>query len=145
MPPRGKAADLERWLAQHHPSLIGEAEFARLRESLAPVSESYLRKLVRDSAVALHPLVEGVRQSTLDELEATLLRLLVEYEPGDAARRMKVRRLVITAKEHARLASRNPQHRVQKQEMILWMTTWLDNPPLFRDWIAIRRTLHSIS
>jgi hypothetical protein len=52
---------------------------------------------------------------------------------------MAVRRLVITAKEHARLAGRNPAKRPDKEEMILWLTTWLENPPVFREWVAIRR------
>jgi hypothetical protein len=136
---RGKSAELERWVDEHRPARIGEAEFARLSESLAPVSESYLRKLVRECGVPLDAMVEGVRQSTFEELQASLLRLLGEYEQGDAVRRMAVRRLVITAKDHARLAARNPQKRADKEEMILWLTTWLENPPLFGDWVRIRR------
>ena len=103
------------------------------------MSESYLRKLVRECGVPLDAMVEGVRQSTFEELEASLLRLLEEYEPGDAARRMAVRRLVITAKDHARLAARNPEKRADKEEMILWLTTWLENPPVFAEWVRIRR------
>ena len=49
---------------------------------------------------------------------------------------MAVRRLVITAKEHARLAARIPSKRPEKEEMILWLTTWLENPPVFREWVA---------
>jgi hypothetical protein len=86
-------------------------------------------------------MVEGVRQSTFAELEASLLRLLAEYQAGDPPRRMAVRRLVITAKEHARLAARNPAQRPDKEEMILWLTTWLENPPVFREWVALRRGL----
>ena len=91
----------------------------------------------------LAPMVEGVRQGTFAELEASLLRLLAEYEGSDPPRRMAVRRLVITAKEHARLAARNPAKRPDKEEMILWLTTWLENPPVFREWVAIRRRLAS--
>jgi len=141
MPRKGKSTELARWLEQHQSSRINEAEFGQLRADLAPVSESYLRKLVRDCGVPLHPMVEGVRQGTFEELEATLLRLVEEYEQGDAPRRMAVRRLVITAKDHARLASRNPEKRADKEEMILWLTTWLENPPLFGDWVKIRRSL----
>jgi len=118
---------------------MGEAEFAQLRSALAPISETYLRKMVRDCGVPLDPMVEGVRQSTFEELEATLRKLLKEYEHSDAPRRMAVRRLVITAKDHARLAARNPEKRAHKEEMILWLTTWLENPPLFGDWLRIRR------
>ena len=139
MPIRGKSAELDRWLEEHRPARIGEAEFAQLRRALAPVSENYLRKLVRACGVPLDPMVEGVRQSTFEELEASLRKLLGVYEPSDAARRMAVRRLVITAKDHARLAARNPEKRADKEEMILWLTTWLENPPVFGEWVRIRR------
>lgn len=138
---KGKSAELARWLEEHHPVQIGEPEFALLRTELAPVSESYLRRLVRECGVPLDPMVEGVRQGTFAELEASLLRLLAEYESGDRSRRIAVRRLVITAKEHARLAARNPTKRPDKEEMILWLTTWLENPPVFREWVGIRRAL----
>ena len=89
----------------------------------------------------LHPLVAGVRQATFDELEQSLRLLLEEYQQGDASRRKDVRRLVITAKDHARLAGRNPARRADKDEVILWLTTWLDNPPLFPHWVVVRRGL----
>lgn len=139
MPRRGKSAELARWIEQHRPARIGEAEFARLSIALAPVSESYLRKLVRECGLPLDATVEGVRQTSFDELEVSLLKLLEEYEHSDAARRMAVRRLVITAKDHARLAARIPERRLEKEEMILWLTTWLENPPVFVDWVKIRR------
>jgi hypothetical protein len=137
---RGKPAELRRWLEEQRPARIGEAEFALLRAALSPVSEGYLRKLVRECGVALDPMVAGVRQGTLEELETSLRELLDEYEQGDAARRMAVRRLVITAKDHARLAARNPAKRAEKEEMILWLTTWLENPPVFGEWVKIRRS-----
>ena len=139
MPPKGKSAELARWLEEQRPGHIGETEFARLGAALAPVSENYLRKLVRECGMPLDPMVEGVRQATFDELEASLLRLLEEYRQAGAERRMAVRRLVITAKDHARLAARSPEKRQQKQEMILWLTTWLENPPVFEEWVRIRR------
>lgn len=138
---KGKSAELARWLEERHPARIGEAEFGLLRAELEPVSESYLRRLLRECGVPLAPMVEGVRQGTFAELETSLLRLLAEYESGDSARRMAVRRLVITAKEHARLAARNPGKRPAKEEMILWLTTWLENPAVFREWVSIRRRL----
>ena len=139
MPRKGKSTELARWLEEQRPDRIGEAEFARLREALAPISESYLRKLLRKCGVPLAPMVEGVRQATFEDLEASLLRLLKEYRKGDAERRMAVRRLVITAKDHARLAGRSPQKREDKHEMNLWLTTWLENPPVFGEWVRIRR------
>jgi hypothetical protein len=144
MPRRGKAAELASWLEDHRPARIGEAEFARLFTALAPVSESYLRKLIRECGVPLDPMVEGVRQTTFNDLESSLLKLLEEYELGDPARRMAVRRLVITAKDHARLAARIPDKRSEKEEMILWLTTWIENPPVFAEWVRIRRVINEV-
>jgi len=143
MPRKGKSAELARWLEEHHPARIGEAEFAQLFTALAPVSERYLRKLVRECGVPLDTMIEGVRQTNFDDLEASLLRLLAEYEPGNAAHRMAVRRLVSTAKDHARLAARIPDKRSEKEEMILWLTTWLENPPVFSEWVRMRKKLHA--
>jgi hypothetical protein len=141
MPRKGKAAELARWIAERRPSQVGEAEFAELARELAPVSDSYLRKLVKECGVPLAPLVAGVRQGNLDELEESLRHLLQEYDHGDAKHRASVRRLVITAKDHARLAARNPARRAEKEEVILWLTTWLENPRLFPVWVEIRRSL----
>lgn len=138
-PTRGKRAELARWLEQHRPARIGETEFEALSRALAPVSESYVRKLVRESGVPLAPVVEGVRQGSFDELETSLLRFQDEYERGDPAWRAALRRVVIASKEHARLAARNAAKRVEKEEMILWLLTWLENPPLFADWVRLRR------
>ena len=133
---RGKRSELAEWLDRARPSRIAEAEFASIRQALAPVSESYLRKLLRESGVELAPMVEGVRQASFDELEASLLALVDEYTRGDRARQMAVRRLVITAKDHARWASRKHP---EKEEMALWMTTWLENPTVFPEWVKLRR------
>ncbi len=136
---KGKAAELARWLDEHQPARIGEPEFALLRDALAPISERYLRKLLRTCGTPLDIMVEGVRQGTLDELEASLAGLLAEYAQGDAPRRLDVRKLVIRALDHARLAARIPAKHDEKQEMVLWLTTWLENPPVFGEWVRIRR------
>jgi len=120
-------------MERHQPPFIGQNEFEQLREALGPISESYLRKLLRDSGVHLSPMVEGVRQSNLGVLELSLLALLAEYEAGDAKHRQAVRKLVITAKEHARWTG--------KVEHVLWLTTWLENPPLFPVWARLRNTM----
>lgn len=77
----------------------------------------------------LAPLVEGVRQDTLDHLERTLLALLDESE---------ARRLVIEAKDHARMAQRRAPT-PERKEKLLWMTVWLENRSLFREWLQLRR------
>jgi hypothetical protein len=137
--PRTKRADLLRWLEQQRPERIGEREWAMLRVELDPVSGSTLRRLLRDSGVPLSPLVEGVRQETFETLESSLLSMLHEYENGDATLRASIRRLVIEAKDHARWAARIPEKRAEKQEMALWILTWLENPPLFPQWVRLRR------
>ena len=137
--PRGKRADLQRWLERERPARIGEKEWARLHVELGSISGSYLRRLLRESGVPLAPLVEGVRQESFDALESSLLRLLEEYERGDLALRTSVRRLVIEAKDHARWAARKSEKRAEKEEMALWMLTWLENPPLFPQWVKLRR------
>jgi hypothetical protein len=136
--PRGKRAELAAWLARIQAAQIGEREWDQLLRMLAPISESYLRKLLRDSGLPLAPMVGGVRQGGLDELEASLLALLTEYEQGDRVRRAAVRRLVILAKDHARWAMRKSREAADKEEMILWMVTWLENPPLFPEWVRLR-------
>jgi hypothetical protein len=129
--PSTKRAKLAEWIERQQPSFIGLEEFERLKKELSPISESYLRKLLRDSKRPLAPIVEGVRQSNMGELELSLLALLAEYESGDAAHRMAVRKLVITAKDHARWRG--------KEENVLWLTTWLENPPLFPAWARLKK------
>jgi hypothetical protein len=136
---KGKAAELAAWIERERPARIGEPEWAALRHVLAPVSESYLRRLIRASGAPLAPLIEGVRQESFETLERSLSALLDEYEQGGADRRAEVRRLVIAAKEHARWAARKEEKRAAKEEMVLWMLTWLENPPLFREWVRLRR------
>lgn len=123
-----KRTKLAGWLAEH-PGTVGPAEWDALQAALAPVSASYLRRLLRESGAPLHPLVEGVRQDSLAALERTLLALL---EQDHAA----ARKLIIEAKDHARLAlKKHPE----KDEMILWMLTWLENPGIFPQWLALRK------
>lgn len=142
---RGKRADLLRWLERERPARIGETEWAMLHVDLGPVSGSYLRRLLRESGVPLAPLVEGVRQETFEALESSLLNLLKEYEGGDTAYRASIRRLVIEAKDHARWAARKSEKRAQKEEMALWMLTWLENPPLFPQWVRLRRQAQAVT
>ena len=138
---RGKRADLLRWLERERPVRIGETEWAVLRAELGNISVAYLRRLLRESGVPLAPLVQGVRQETFEALESSLLSLLEEYERSDPPRRQSIRRVVIEAKEHARWAARKPERRLEKEEMAMWMLTWLENPPLFPQWVQIRRKI----
>lgn len=137
--PASKKTELQRWLAAHTPRQIGEPEQQAIASALAPISPGYLRRLLRESGVPLAPQVEGVRQETFEALEHSLVALSEIYESGHHS----VRTLVIEAKDHAKLAARSagtasPRHGT-KQEMVLWMLTWLENPPLFPQWVKLRK------
>jgi hypothetical protein len=136
-----KRAKLGQWLTERRIERAGELEWREMLTALAPISESYLRKLLRGSGVSLAPMVEGVVQSSLVDLERTLLALANEYEAG--AR--DVRRIVITAKDHARFALKkfkpDDPKIGERQEMFLWMMTWLENPALFPVWLAMRKRI----
>ena len=139
---RRKLAD---YLARTQPALISATEWNELRAELAPVPDRTLRQLLRDCGVPLAPEIEGIRQDSFVELERTLLAVLADYGQGDSQCRQLCRNVVITAKDHARLALRRlPQEdprRRDKEEMILWMLTWLENPGVFADWLALRKKM----
>jgi hypothetical protein len=131
-----KRTALAKWLEEHKPPRINPDDLPQLKHRLAPISDGYLRRLLRDCGTPLDPLVEGVRQSSLDDLERTLLALLGRDRPA-------ARRLVIEAKDRARFALRRLEgdaHAV-KEEMILWMLTWLENPDAFPVWLRLRRKM----
>lgn len=126
-----KRRRIQEWLASRAPAEVSEALHAELLVAFPDVSERTLKTALRESGVPLAPMVEGVRQDTLPDLERTLLALLDEYEYGDARRQRQVREVVIVAKQHATFA--------RKDETILWTRTWLENPPLFRAWVELRK------
>ena len=64
-----KRGRLSRRLAEIRPERITEGEWRQLRELLAPISDGYLRQLLRSCGLPLDPVVEGVRQETFEELE----------------------------------------------------------------------------
>ena len=142
MPPESRKLRLARWLEERSPTLVELADFEELLRVLAPVNESTLRGLLRESGATLHPLVEGVDQSGFPALARTLLALASAYEAAGAAERRLIRGIVITAKVHAKLAARNSkvkeQKREEKAEMALWMLTWLENPGAFPLWVPMR-------
>ena len=100
-------------------------------------------RLLRESGVPLDPMVEGVRQASFDELQESLERLLAIYLVGDVPRKQAVRAVVIEAKDHARMAARSgsttPVRRSEKEEMVMWLLTWLENPGVFPEWVRLRR------
>ena len=67
-----RAARLQAWLEERRPAMIGDAELEAIHAALAPVSDSYLRRLLRASGVPLDPLIEGVVQDNFEDLARTL-------------------------------------------------------------------------
>jgi hypothetical protein len=129
---------LRAYLDSRAPGAVAGDEWLRIREMLAPVSESRLRQLLREMAAPMEPLVAGVDQSSFQTLEASLLALLEVYQQGSAR---ACRKLVIQAKDHARWASRRAKDeakRREKQEMAVWMLVWLENPAVFPPWARVR-------
>jgi len=126
---------------------IAEPEWRRLAAELAPISESYLRRLLRETGVPVAQPFAGVRQANFDELEASLIEMEHVYaqarEAGDRARAQYCRSQVIQAKDHARLAAHSPsataEKKSQKEEMIQWMLVWLENPAVFEEWVKLRK------
>lgn len=137
-----KKSKLAAFLKERSIGYIDEAVWAEIAMALAPVSESYLRGLVRESGVRLSATVEGVNQSGFDDLERTLVALAREYEGSDAMRRRALRDSVIGAKDRARFSAeraKDDAKKTMKEEMLLWMRTWLENPVLFPEWVTLRK------
>jgi hypothetical protein len=139
---QARLAEIQRFIEDQRIEEIGEEEFAGLGSRLGGIGDHELRRLLRLCGCALSPMVEGVRQESFDALERTLAMLAVEYERSGSERRRAIRRLVITAKDHARYAAhraKQTQKRAEKEEMVEWMLVWLENPPVFCQWVRLRR------
>ena len=136
-----KKEALNQWLQNERPRRIAETHFTDLLVRLAPISEGYLRRLLRDCGTALAPVVEGVVQDSFENLERTLRALSDEYERADRLRAKTIRRLAIQAKDHARWAAlRSPEKAQVKKEMVAWLLVWLENPTVFPVWVNLRMT-----
>ena len=115
--------------------------------TLAPISESYLRRLLTEAGVAVEAPFGGVRQKSFEELEQSLIELEAEYaraqSAGDRQRATLCRRAVIQAKDHARLSARSPktsaEKKAMKEETVEWMLVWLENPGVFPAWVKLRK------
>jgi hypothetical protein len=142
-----KRRRLAEYLATRRPDRIGDAEWGEIGCALAPVSDSRLRELLRRTGIPVDQPWAGVRQRNFAELEQSLVEMAAEYarskEAGLTDRARACRRVVIAAKDHARLAVRNPRNspatRAQKAEMVEWMLVWLGDPAMFRGRVEIRK------
>jgi hypothetical protein len=118
-----------------------------LLAALAPVSESYLRELLRQTLLPFEQPYAGIRQHTFEELEQSLREMLAVYTKavaaGDRDRARYCRRQVIGAKDRARFLARDrrtpPEKQAQKEEMAQWMLVWLENPEVFPPWVEARQ------
>jgi hypothetical protein len=131
---------LRDYLAAEQPARITEGVWQALAMRLAPVSESYLRDLLRDTGLPFDQPYAGVRQHTFEELETSLREMLQVYTDSNAAgnrdRARYCRRQVIAAKDRAKfLVKRSPL----KEEMVQWMLVWLENPEVFPAWVEARK------
>ena len=137
---------LRDYLAAERPAAITEAVWTSLMQRWAPVSESYLRDLLRDTGLPFAQPYAGIRQHTFDELEQSLRDMLRVYTEAMAAgnrdQARYCRRQVIGAKDRAKFVARNPRtspdRKAQKEEMVQWMLVWLENPEVFPAWADAR-------
>jgi hypothetical protein len=138
---------LRDYLAANRPAAITEAVWQDLLRDLAPVSESYLRDLLRATGLPFDQPYAGIRQHTFEELEQSLLEMLQVFSDSLAAgqrdRARYCRRQVIAAKDRAKWLARTPrttpEKRTQKEEMAQWMLVWLENPEVFPAWVDARK------
>jgi hypothetical protein len=134
-------------LAADQPAAITEAVWQDLLRRLAPVSESYLRDLLRATGLPFDQPYSGIRQHTFEELEHSLRAMLRVYGDSLAAghrdRARYCRRQVIAAKDRAKFLAvtphGTPEKRTQKEEMAQWMLVWLENPEVFPAWVDARK------
>jgi hypothetical protein len=144
---KSKKALLGEYLREKRLAAVRAHDWKELFQRLEPISESYLRRLLRDTGVPVEAPYGGVSQKTFEELEQSLAEMEQVYsaarDSGDQAQAQYARNAVIEAKEHARFAARHsktsPEKRAEKEEMIQWMLVWLDNPGVFPAWVKLRK------
>lgn len=135
------------YLDENRPSVIDEAQWHVLRSLLAPISEQHLRRLLASTGIPVEQPFAGVRQSSFEELEVSLVELERVYSravaEGDRAGARSIRRMVIRSKDRAKLAAQNPklgpEKREKRREMAEWMLTWLENPGIFPVWVEVKK------
>jgi len=140
---------LRDYLTAEQPPAITESVWQNLLQRLAPVSESYVRELLRATGLPFDQPYAGIRQHTLEELEESLRQMQRVYtealSAGNRERACYCRRQVIGAKDRARYLARNPrtdpEKKTLKEEMAQWMLVWLENPEVFAAWVDARKRL----
>jgi hypothetical protein len=151
MPPKSRKQALREHLAERQIALLGETEWRELLRTLAPISESYLRELLRATGLPFAQPYAGIHQKSFAELEHSLTGMLAAYKgaaaAGDRVLARYCRRQVVAAKDRARFIAHNPKtspdKQAEKNEMIQWMLVWLENPEVFPAWVEIRKRYSS--
>ena len=138
-----KKRRIREYLEARRPAPIDGQIWAELLRELAPISESYLRDVLRETGLPFDQPWAGVRQKTFEELEQSLLELGRVYAEAVSGGRRDLarycRKQVIGAKDRARFAARNPARRAEKEEMVEWMLVWLGDPAVFPAWVELRK------
>jgi hypothetical protein len=149
--PKSRKQALRDFLAAGPVAAVGEAEWLAALRALAPVSESYLRDLLRETGLPFAQPYAGIRQKSFADLDRDLRDMLAIYteamRASDRPRARYCRRQVIAAKDRARFLARrpntSPETKARKEEMAQWMLVWLENPPVFPAWVEIRKRYSS--
>lgn len=139
-----KRARLAALLAELRPEVVDQSLFGQLQQTLAPISESWLRQLLRQSGIPLTAAVEGVSCENFVELRRTLLALSEAYTDADASDRLALRRQALEAKQRLRFVlarAKTDEERATREEMLLRVLTWLENPVVFPFWLQLRERL----
>lgn len=140
---------MREYLAAESPPAVTEFVWGEMLLRLAPVSESYLRELIRATGLPFDQPFAGIRQHTFELLEQSLRDMLEVYTKAMAAgnreRGRYCRRQVIGAKDRAKFLAQNsrttPERKALKQEMAQWMLVWLENPEVFPTWVEARKRI----
>ncbi len=110
-------------------------EIFQLLRSQTGASETYLKKLLRAQSVPLHPLIEGVRQDSPENLTRTLTTLATLY----AAQPKPARARVLESKRHTLLALRRNAVDPWRKLVLLHLNTWLENPVIYPIWWKLQK------
>ena len=102
MPHKSRKQALLEFLAAEPITAIGEAEWQAALRTLAPISESYLRDLLRETGLAFAQPYAGIRQKSFADLERDLREMLAIYteamRAGDRQRARYCRCLLYTSR-----------------------------------------------
>lgn len=104
-------------------------------QRVSGLSAGYLRKRLIERGVDLDPLVEGVRQDSVENLERTLIALAGAYEIRPSEARAKV----LEGRRHLDFALRREPESELRKTSLLHLRTWLENPPVYPLWIALQK------